>query len=105
MTDSSLSFVAENVSADTTDYTRDCVVYRIAFGTGDPEAGGDCWSFSRSFDDDWGVCTVREVQQATVYDGIESFRLRRSGVECVFDAKTAKKTGYRELRIAFAIDD
>jgi hypothetical protein len=105
MADSTLSFVAEDVGADTTEYTRECVVYLIAFGTGNPEAGGHCWTFSRSFDDDWGVCTVREIQQATVYGGIESFRMHRSGVECVFDPKTAKETGYRELRIAFAIDD
>jgi hypothetical protein len=39
MPDSTLSFVAEDIGADTTEYTRDCVVYLIAFGTGDPEAG------------------------------------------------------------------
>ena len=105
MAESTLSFVAENVVADTTEYTPECVVYLIAFGTGDPEAGGHCWTFSRSFDDDWGVCTVREIQRATVYGGIESFRLHRSGAECVFDAKAAADTGYRELRIAFTIDD
>ena len=100
-----LSFVAENVAADTTEYTRECVVYLIAFGTGDPEAGGHCWTFSRSFDEDWGVCTVREIQRATIYGGIESFRLHRSGLECVFDPKAATKAGYCELRITFAIDD
>lgn len=105
MADSSLSFVADNVRADTTEYTPECVVYLIAFGTGDPEAGGHCWTFARSFDDDWGVCTVREIQQATVYGGIERFRLHRSGVECVFAPKAAAEIGYRELRIAFALDD
>ena len=105
MAGSSLSFVADKVGADTTEYTPECVVYLIAFATGDPEAGGHSWSFSRSFDDDWGVCTVREIQQATVYGGIKSFRLHRSGVECVFDRTATKETGYHELSIAFTIDD
>lgn len=100
-----LSFVAEDVGADTTEYTPECVVYLIAFGTGDPEADGHCWTFSRSFDDDWGVCTVREIQQATIYGGIEAFKLHRSGLECVFEPKAAEKAGFRELRISFAVDD
>ena len=56
-------------------------------------------------DDDWGVCTVREIQQATIYGGIESFRLHRSGLECDFEASVAKETGYRRLRISFDIDE
>jgi hypothetical protein len=104
MTGSSLSFVAENVAADTTAYTSECVVYLIAFGTGDPEAEGHCWTFSRSFDDD-GVCTTREIQLATIYGGIERFKLHRSGLECVFDSKASEATGFRELRVTFAIDN
>jgi hypothetical protein len=105
MAESTLSFVAEDVVADTTEYTPECVVYTIAFGTGDPEADGHCWTFSRSFDDDWGVCTVREVQQATFYGGIERFRLQQSGVECVFGSKAAREAGCRELRITYSIDE
>jgi len=100
-----LSFVAEHVGTDTTEYTRECVVYLIAFGTADPEAGGHSWTFSRSFDDDWGVCTVREIQQATIYGGIESFRLHRSGVECAFDQEAAEQAGFRALRITFDLDE
>lgn len=100
-----LTFVADEVAADTTEYTPECVVYLVAFGTGDPEADGHCWTFSRSFDDDWGVCAVKEIQRATIYDGIERFRLHRSGVECVFEPKAAEKTGVRELRVSFAVDD
>jgi hypothetical protein len=100
-----LTFVAEDVEANTTEYTQECVVYLIAFGTGDPEADGHCLTFSRSFDDDWGVCTVREIQRATVYGGIEQFKLHRSGVECVFEPKSAEKVGFRELRVSFAVDD
>jgi len=100
-----LSFFAEHVGADTTEYTPACVVYLIGFATGDPEDGGHNWDFSRSFDDDWGVCTVREIQQATVYGGIERFRLHRSGVECDFGPKAAKELGFSALRITFEIDD
>ena len=105
MREPELSFVAEHVGTDTTEYTPECVVYLIAFGTGDPEAGGHHWNFSRSFDDDWGVCTVRKIQQAVIYGGIERFRLHRSGVECDFDAKAAKEASFSSLRIAFEIDD
>jgi hypothetical protein len=100
-----LSFAAEDVRSDTTEYTRECVVYLIAFGTGNPEAGGHCWNFSRSFDDDWGVCTVREIQRATIYEGIVSFEMHRSGIECVFDSKVAEEVGFSELRITFEISD
>jgi hypothetical protein len=100
-----LRFFAEQVGTDTTEYTPDFVVHLIAFGTGDPEAGGQQWNFSRSSDDDRGVCTVREIQQAVVYGGIERFRLHRSGVECAFDAKTSEQAGVSSLQIAFKIDD
>ena len=100
-----LSFFAEQVRSDTTQYTPTSVVYLIAFGTGDPEDGGHAWSFSRSFDDDWGVCTVREIQRAVVYGGIERFRLRRSSVECTFDLKAAQEVGFSALRITFEIDE
>lgn len=100
-----LSCVAEDVGGGTIEYSPDNIVYWIAFGAEGREADGHCWTFSRSFDDDWGVCTVREIQRATIYGGIEKFQLRRSGVECVFDQKAAEKTGFNELRIAFAIDD
>jgi hypothetical protein len=108
MADSTLEFVAEKVGTDVAEGGPGSAVYVIAFGTGDPESGGHCWIFSRFSppnDDDWGVCTVREIQQATIYEGIESFRLHRSGMECVFEPDAARETGYRELRISFSIDD
>ena len=105
MTQPLLSFFADNVGADTTEYTAECVVYLIAFGTGDPESGGHHWNFSRSFDDDLGVCTVREIQQGVNYGGIERFRLHRRGVECDFDAEAAEELGFPALRITFEIED
>ena len=101
----SLSFAAEDVAAETVEYTPDFVVHMIAFATGDPEPEGNSWNFSRSFDDDWGVCTVREPQRATLYEGIASFKLGRSGLDCVFGAKGAAEVGLAELRITFQIDE
>ena len=105
MSEPLLSFVAEHVGTETTEYTEECVVYLIGFGTGDPEAGGHAWNFSRSFDDDWGVCTVREIQRATIYGGIERFRLHRSGMECALEPQATEKVGFRELRVTFDLDE
>lgn len=101
----SLTFVADDVETDTTEYTPECVVHLIAFGNGDPEADGHCLTFSRCFDEDWGVCTVRGIQHATFCEGIESFKLKRSGCQCVFAPKAAEKAGFRKLRISFRVDD
>jgi hypothetical protein len=108
MADPMLAFVAEKVGVSVSEGPPESAVHLMAFGTGDPEAGGHCWTFSRfapEYEDDWGVCTVKGIQQATVYEGIERFRLSRSGVECVFDAEAARETRCRELRISFSIDD
>jgi hypothetical protein len=106
MPDTQLSFFAESVEAGTTEFTPSFVVSFLAFGTGDPEAEGHSWNFSRSTEDDDGeVCTVREIQQATIYGGIESFRLHRAGLECDFEARAAEDTGYRRLSIRFSIDE
>src|SRR3954467_3540102 len=101
MAEALLSFFAEHVATDTTEHTPKCVVYLIAFGTGDPEAGGHEWNFSRSFDDDWGVWPAREIQQAVIYGGIERFRLRRAAAECDFDPKAAGELGFSALRVMF----
>jgi hypothetical protein len=58
-----LCFAASEVDTDATEYTPGDIVYTVAFGNGDPEAGGHVWSFCRSFEEDWGVCTVREIQR------------------------------------------
>jgi hypothetical protein len=100
-----LAFAAEDIEAETEEYASTELVYTIAFSTGDPEEGGHSWNFSRSFDDDWGVCTVREIQQAVIYEGIVSFSLHRTGMECIFDAKSAAEVGFTELRVTFEIGD
>ena len=100
-----LEFTADDVAAETEEHTPECVVYTIAVWTGDPEAGGRSFNFSRSFDEDWGVCMVREIQRATVCEGMASFRLYRSGQECAFEPEAAVQIGFSELRIALEIGD
>jgi hypothetical protein len=99
-----LSFAADQVGTDTTEYTPTCIVSLIAFGIGNPETDGHCWVFSRSFDDDDGVCTVREIQLAVVYEGIQFVRLTRSEFTCVFQQPAAKELGFSELHVAFVTD-
>ena len=49
--------------------------------------------------------TVREIQRATLYEGITSFKLGRTGLVCTFDPDGAAKAGVSELRVAFEIED
>jgi hypothetical protein len=97
-----LSFVADDVE---THVEADSELYLVAFSVGDVEVDGHSWNFSRDLDDDSGVCTVREIQQATTYDGITSFNLHRSGLVCIFDTEGASEIGFSELQITFKIDD
>ena len=101
-----ISFHAELVAAQQEEFTSDCVVHGIYFGTGDPEAGGQHWNFTRMLgEDDEGVCTVKEIQEVTVYGGITSFSLSRSGLVCEFNARTSRETGTRRLEITYDVDD
>jgi hypothetical protein len=100
-----LSFAADEVGGETVEDVPDFTIYIIHFAAGDPEKDGHSWNFSRGLEDDWGVCTVREIQRATVYEGIASFDLHRRGLACVFDPEGASKVGFAELHITFAIDD
>jgi hypothetical protein len=99
-------FNAELVAAQQEEFTSDCIVHGIYFGTGDPEAGGQHWNFTRILgEDDEGVCTVKEIQELTVYGGITSFTMSRNGLACEFNAKTSRLTGTRRLQITYAVDD
>ncbi len=102
-----LSFVAEDVETHLDGSSADLEYYTIAFSVGDVEADGHSWNFSRGLDedDDWGVCTVREIQKATVYECITSFDLYRSSLKCIFEAEGARDIGFSELEIKFDIDD
>jgi hypothetical protein len=55
-------------------------------------------------EDDGGVCTVKEIQQATVYGGIVRFKLARNSVTCEFDENAAKEIGVRKLLIEYNIN-
>jgi hypothetical protein len=99
-------FNAELVAAQQEAFTADCIVHGIYFGTGDPEGGGQHWNFTRmAGEDDEGVCTVKEIQELTVYGGITSFTMSRTGLTCEFNASTARETGTRRLEITYAVDD
>jgi hypothetical protein len=97
---------ANLVTGEEDGYTPDFVVHGIYFGEGDPEQGGQHWNFTRALgEDDDGVCTVKEIQQVTVYGGIVRFTLARHSMTCEFDEKAAKETGVRKLHIEYGIDD
>lgn len=99
-------FHAERVAAQQEEFTPDCIVHGIYFGAGDPETGGQHWNFTRMpGDDDEGVCTVKEIQELTVYGGMTSFTMSRSGLVCEFSAEASRQTGTRRLEITYAVDD
>jgi hypothetical protein len=97
---------ARMVAANEEEFTEDFTVHGIFFSEGDPEAGGQHWNFTRSLgDDDDGVCTVKEIQELTVYEGITNFEMSRTALVCEFDARAAERTGVRRLTISYQIDD
>lgn len=102
-----LEFKAEFVESSVEKFTDDYTVYTIYLGEGNPEIDGEHWNFQRSLEDDDGVCTVKEVQQLTIYEGIINFQLSRNKLICEFDKETSKETGVEELKliIHFQIDD
>ena len=100
-----IRFNAEMVAAHQEEFTPDFVVHGMYFGQGDPEQGGQHWNFTRSLNDDDGVCIVKEIQEVTVYGGIVSFKLTRRSLACEFSDATAKSTRTRRLLIGFESDD
>ena len=97
---------ADLVAGDEEEYTTDFVVHGIYFGEGDPERGGQHWNFTRNLgEDDNRVCTVKEIQQVTIYGGIVRFALARHSMTCEFDEKAAMETGVRKLVIEYSIID
>lgn len=101
-----LRFHADFVEGFEESYTPTYVVHGIHFGEGDPEQGGQHWNFTRSLgEDDHGVCTVKEIQAATLYRGIESVALTRQRLECHFNERGSRETGVRKLVITYSPDD
>ena len=102
---STISFTAEQVAAHIEDSTETFRVYGVYFEAGDPELDGESWNFTRSFEDDAGVCTVREPQRATLYDGIQMLELSRSQLICAFDPAVQDQAGCARLEIQLNLDD
>ena len=102
-----LQFHAEMVEAQEVAYTPDFIVSGIYFGEGDPERGGQHWNFTgcSADDDNEGVCIVKEIQEVTVYSGIDLFILTRKSLTCNFNNETAKSTKTRRLLISYEIND
>jgi hypothetical protein len=100
-----ISFTAEHVDAHVEDFTDTFRVYGVYLESGDPEADGESWNFTRSFEDDEGVCTVREIQRATLYDKIQELFLSRSQLVCTFEPEVQDETGCARLEIRLNLDD
>jgi hypothetical protein len=100
-----ISFTAARVVAHVEDSTDTFRVYGVYFEAGDPETDGESWNFTRSFDDDDGVCTVREPQQAVLYDDIQELLLSRSLLLCTFNPGVEAMTGCDRLEIRLDIDE
>lgn len=100
-----ISFTAQHVDTHVEDFTGDFRVYGVYFEAGDPEADGESWNFTRSFEDDEGVCTVREIQRATLYDQIEELRLTRHRLVCTFEPDARNAAGCDRLEILLDVDD
>ncbi|MEZ5324863.1 MAG: hypothetical protein R3F19_07360 [Verrucomicrobiales bacterium] len=103
------SFAAEVVEFIETGYTPDFTVIGFHLGEGDPEHGGEHWNFTQTIPPEndgnfEGVCTVKEIQQVTVYGGIERFSMWPNRLVCEFDEATAPKAGVKKLEISYAID-
>lgn len=102
---STISFTAERVATLVETFTETHTVYGVSLETGDPDDDGEGWTFSRSFEDDDGVCTVREIQRATVYDRIRELNLSRAQLTCVFEPAAVDETGCERLEIALKLED
>lgn len=106
MVSEELTFKAEQVEFYTEEFTPDFRVHAIHFAQGDPEEEGNHWNFSRSEpDDNEGVCTVKEIQQLTMYGGMNKFILERGKIICQFSEDAAFKTGFKTILIHFQIPE
>lgn len=101
-----IEFKAKVVEAFSQEYTEDCIVHQIFFEESDPEKGGQSWNFSRELgDDDDGVCTVKEIQQATIYEGISSFNISSNKLVCKFDETGEAAVGANAIIIEYELND
>ncbi|HSJ01986.1 MAG: hypothetical protein ACAI34_03865 [Verrucomicrobium sp.] len=100
--DAEISYHADCVEIIMSQFAPDFTVIGFHLGEGDPEQGGQHWNFTQSVPpeegDFAGVCTVKEIQQVTVYGGIRRFHIWPDHLVCEFDERTAPATGACRLR-------
>jgi hypothetical protein len=106
-------FTANKVEVFREVFSDDFTVFSIFFEEFDPEEGGESWNFQRALgtdgkieslgEDDDGVCTVKEIQQVTIYEGIQKVELSQTRLICEFDPETIKDTGTDALEINYEI--
>ena len=108
-------FTADIVETFKNEFTPEFVVFNLFFEESDPEEGGESWCFQRALGadgtlkslegDDDGVCTVKEIQQAILHEGIKKLDLSRTQLVCVFEPHAVEETGTEGLEISYQIDD
>ncbi len=109
------TFTANIVETFKNEFTPEFVVFNLFFEESDPEEGGESWCFQRALGadgtlkslegDDDGVCTVKEIQQAILHEGIQKLELSRTRLLCVFEPHAVEETGTQGLEINYQIDD
>lgn len=102
-------FKATIVETFKNEFAEDSVVFNIFLEEFDPEEGGESWNFQRALgadgtlaslgEKDNGVCTVKEIQQVTLYEGIQKLELSRTQLFCLFDPDGSNETGIETLEI------
>ncbi|GJM08363.1 MAG: hypothetical protein DHS20C11_06390 [Lysobacteraceae bacterium] len=92
-------FHADRVAVSRECFTPDFSVLGIHFAEGDPEVGGEHWSFSCASGDDEGVCVVKEIQQAVFYNGIAEPSLSRGPLDSAYSIDDMDIPGYRLHRL------
>ena len=108
-------FEAKIVESFKDEFSDEFVVFNILFEESDPDEGGGYWYFQRALgsdgsleglgEEDDGVCTVKAIQQVTIYEGIDSFVLRRTSLVCIFQEEKHNETGTEGLEISYSIND
>ena len=92
-------FSADQVAAFSERFTDEYTVISVLFGRGNPDAGGEHWNFSVAPNEGNEVCTVKEVQQHTIYGGISSVLLSRERFVVEFDEVGEEEIGLHRLQI------
>ena len=110
-----IKFKAITVEALCTKYSEDCAVFQIFFEEGNPENGAQSWNFQRALgsdgtiesfgEDDEGVCTVKEIQQLTFYEGISEFKIYKNHLYCIFDENAKQIVGADKIEIIYDLSE